>query len=309
MPIPILVSDLPPLVWGRIQRNLRSLHEHRPFPKDAIRSLQDQIRILHTYNSNAIEGNSLTLNETRLVVQEGITVGGKSLRDHLEATNNAKAFDWIVGLAKPGLQIDHAVMRRLHEMVTRGILDSAGQYRTEQVWIEGAKYVPPQPAQIVPMLDALFAELPKVREVVLRSIYLHHRLVFVHPFLDGNGRVARLAANLALMSGGYPPIVLRVSDRLRYYRHLQAADAGNLLPFAGFVLRALDEALVTYLAALEPERALIPLRTLARHSPYSQEYLSLRARQGVLEAVKIDGVWYASRKGLADYEESVGRKT
>ncbi len=308
MPIPISISDLPPLFWGRIQRNFRILDSHRPLPKDTVQALQNQIRILHTYHSNAIEGNSLTLNETRLVVQEGVTIGGKSLQDHLEATNNAKAFDWIVSLGKPGLRIDHALTRRLHEVVTRGILDSAGRYRTEQVWIGGAKLTPPQPAKIMPLLDTLFGELPRIREVVLRSIYLHHRLVYVHPFLDGNGRVARLAANLALMSGGYPPIVLRVSDRLRYYRHLQAADAGDLRPFAGFVLRALDEAIVTYLAALEPERALIPLKMLARRSPYSQEYLSLRARQGVLEAVKIDGAWYASRKGLADYEESVGRK-
>jgi Fic family protein len=266
------------------------------------------LRVLHTYHSNAIEGNSLTLKETRLVVEEGITVGGKSLREHLEATNNAKAFDWIWTLARPRLRVDHEMIRQLHELVSRGILESAGRYRTEQVWIDGAKHVPPQPAKIVSLLDSLFAELPAVREPVLRSVYLHHRLVYVHPFLDGNGRVARLAANLVLMSAGYPPIVLRVSDRLRYYRHLQAADAGNLRPFASFVLRALDEALVGSLAAVEPERALVPLRVLARRSRHSQEYLSLRARQGLLEAVKIDGVWHASRKALADYEAGFGRK-
>ena len=109
------------------------------------------------------------------------------------------------------------------------------------------------------------------------------------------------------MRARYPPIVLRVSDRLRYYRHLQAADDGELAPFAGFVLRALDESLIGFLAALEPKLALVPLRALAKRSPYSQEYLSLRARQGVLAAVKIEGTWYSSRKALSDYQEKFGR--
>lgn len=308
MPIPISTSDLPSVVWGRIRSNFRALKSHRPLPQDVVNALRDQLRVLHTYHSNAIEGNSLTLKETRLVIEEGVTIGGKSLRDHLEATNNAKAFDWIWNSAKPGLKVGHVLIQRLHEVVTGGILESAGRYRTEQVWIGGARHIPPQPARIVPLLDTLFTDLTNAQEAALRSIYLHHRLVYVHPFLDGNGRVARLAANLALMSAGYPPVVLRVSDRLRYYRYLQAADDGDLRPFAGFVLRALDEALVAYLATMEPGRALVPLRTLARRSRYSQEYLSLRARQGILEAVKIDGIWYTSKQALSDYEENLGRK-
>ncbi len=307
MPIPISAADLPPIVWARVRGSLRDLDAHRPLPADAVKALRDQLRVLHTYHSNAIEGNSLTLKETRLVLEEGITIGGKSLRDHLEATNNARAFEWVWDLAKPRLRVDHALIQHLHEMITRGILESAGRYRTEQVWIGGARHIPPQPAKIVPLLDAAFAEIPAIREPVLRSIYLHHRIAYVHPFLDGNGRVARLAANLALLSARYPPIVLRVSDRLRYYKYLQAADDGDLLPFARFILRALDESLTSFLAAVEPERALVPLRVLAKRSRYSQEYLSLRARQGVLAAVKMEGDWYSSRKALSDYLEKVGR--
>jgi len=307
MPIPISTAELPPVIWERVRSNFRVLDTHRPLPNDVVKSLRDQLRILHTYHSNAIEGNSLTLKETRLVLEEGITIGGKSLRDHLEATNNAKAFEWVWDLAKPRLRFDHALLQQLHELVTRGILDSAGRYRTQQVWIGGVRHVPPLAAKVIPLLDVLFEELPAIQEPVLRSIYLHHRLAYVHPFLDGNGRVARLAANLALMSARDPPIVLRVSDRLRYYRHLQAADDGELQPFAGFVLRALDESLIGFLAALEPERALVPLRALAKRSPYSQEYLSLRARQGVLAAVKIEGSWYSSRRALSDYQEKFGK--
>jgi Fic family protein len=157
------------------------------------------------------------------------------------------------------------------------------------------------------MLDAMFRQVRSIREPVLRGVFLHHGLAFVHPFPDGNGRTARLAANLVLMSAGYPPIVLRVEDRRRYYASLEEADRGRYGPFAVFILRAVDEALVVFLSAAHPKRALVPLRQLAIGSPYSQEYLSLRARQGMLEAVKIGRSWYASQHALDSYVESLGR--
>ena len=301
MSIPISEADLPPVVRRRVAANAELLNRQRPLNREALDRLRQQLRVLHTYHSNAIEGNTLTLKETRLILEQGVTIGGKSLREHLEATNNARAYDWIWGTAKPGLRVNHRTIQALHEIVTRGILDSAGRYREEQVWITGATHVPPPPGQIVPLLDDAFEELSRLRDPVLRMIYLHHRLASVHPFLDGNGRTARLAANLVLLSAGYPPVVLRVEDRRRYYRALDEADRGRYATIGGFLLRAVDEALVLYLAAVEPERALVPLRTLARGSPYSQEYLALRARQGILEAVKIGDVWYSSKSGLDEY--------
>lgn len=309
MPIPISEADLPVVVWQRVQGNRRALHEARPLPKDVVARLREQLRVAHTYHSNAIEGNTLTLKETRLILEQGVTIGGKSLREHLEATNNAQAYDWIWDTAKPGLRVGHRTIQALHEIVTRGILESAGKYRQEQVWITGASHVPPPPKQVAPLLDEAFNELSRLRDPVLRMIYLHHRLAFVHPFVDGNGRTARLAANLVLLSAGYPPVVLRVQDRRRYYRALDEADRGRYAPLGGFLLRAVDEALVLYLAAVEPERALVPLRTLAQGSPYSQEYLALRARQGVLEAVKIGDVWYSSKSGLDEYVAGRRRRT
>ena len=301
MPIPISSTDLGPVVWQRVQSNHDRLRKHRPLPRDAVGRLREQLRIYHTYHSNAIEGNTLTLKETRLILERGVTIGGKSLREHLEVTNNAQAFDWIWAKAKPGLRFDHPTLQTLHEIITRGILDSAGQYRRQQVWIGGSTHVPPPPSDVVPLLDDLFAQLPTIRDPVLRTIHLHHRLAFVHPFVDGNGRTARLAANLVLMNAGYPPVVVRVRDRRRYYRCLKEADRGRVASFGEFILRAVDEALVVFLAAVEPARALVPLKELARRSTYSQEYLALRARQGVLEAVKIDDVWYSSKRALDDY--------
>lgn len=295
-------------MWRRVQRNLKELRSRRPLAKEVLERLRQQLRLYHTYHSNAIEGNTLTLKETRLILEQGLTIGGKSLREHLEATNNAEAFDWIWERARSGFRPDHSLLRKLHELVTRGTMEHPGEYRSQQVWIGGSAHVPPAPSEIVPLLDEMFKQLRSIREPALRGIFLHHRLAFVHPFLDGNGRTTRLAANLVLMSAGYPPIVLRVEDRRRYYACLEEADRGRYRSFAGFILRAVDEALVVFLSAAVPERTLVPLKELARRSPYSQEYLSLRARQGALEAVKIGRTWYSSKHALAQYVESLKKQ-
>jgi Fic family protein len=307
MPIPISAADFPPTMWRRVQANLNELRSHRPLPKDMLERLRQQLRIYHTYHSNAIEGNTLTLKETQLILEQGLTIGGKSLREHIEATNNGEAFDWIWERARVGLRLDHSLLRQLHELVTRGTMEHPGEYRNRQVWIGGSAHVPPAPSEVIPMLDDMFKQVRGTREPVLRGIFLHHRLAFIHPFLDGNGRVTRLAANLVLMSAGYPPVVLRVEDRRRYYACLEQADRGAYAPFAGFILRAVDEALTVFLSAADPERSLVPLKRLARGSPYSQEYLALRARQGVLEAVKVGRTWYSSRQALNAYIEAVRR--
>lgn len=304
MPIPITVDDLPPTVWRRVQENVAVLRRRRPLDREALRRLREQMRVLHTYHSNAIEGNTLTLRETQLVLEEGVTVGGKSLREHLEAANNARAFDWIGDAATSRRPLDHVVLQTLHEIVMQGLSDWAGRYRVQNVRIAGSDHTPPAPAKIVGMLDSLFADVRREKNPVLRSAYLHHGLVAVHPFMDGNGRVTRLATNLALLRAGYPVVVLRREDRRRYYGTLRAADRGDLRPFAGFLLRAVDEALVRHLSAVVPGRELLPLRALARDTPYGQEYLALRARQGVLEAVKVRGVWHSSREAVSRYVET-----
>ena len=301
MPIPIREGDLPPVIWQRVQRNTSLLKRHRPIQAEALAKLRQQFRLWHTYNSNAIEGNTLSLRETQLVLEEGMTIGGKSLREHLEAANTAAAFDRVWEVARKGLRLDHVILQEVHGVVIRGISEYAGRYRTHNVRIGGADHAPPQPSKIIRMLDQLFLDLETDADPVIKSIFLHHRLVFIHPFLDGNGRVTRLAANLMLLSDGYPPIVLRAADRMRYYDCSRRADRGDYVPFAAFVLRAVDESLTVYLSAVEDERALIPLSELARNGPYSQEYLSLRARQGILEAVKIGDVWHSSRVALSEY--------
>ncbi|UCE75023.1 MAG: Fic family protein [Methanomassiliicoccales archaeon] len=292
----------------RIDRKKRILDSKRPLPKDAVNRLQEDMRLLHTYHSNAIEGNTLTLQETKLVVEEGITIGGKSLKEHLEATGNAMAFERIVELAKARKKVDLVVVLELHEIVSRGLLKDAGRYRTQNIRIVGAKARPPDFSKVPALMDELLKEVSRMKShPLVKAVHLHHKLVAIHPFSDGNGRVARLVSNLILMRSGYPPVVLKKEERKKYYNSLRKADSKNLGPFGNFVARALDESLTIYISIFGGEDELLPLSELAKDTSYSQEYLSLRARQGVLSAVKMGRTWHSTKRSLKEYIERYGR--
>ena len=294
----------------KIQRKKGRLDAHRPLPESAVRKLRDELRLLHTYHSNAIEGNTLTLQETKLVLEEGITIGGKSLREHLEATNLAEAYDLIESIAKDKREIDHTTVQQIHEVVVRGIKVDAGKYRVHNVRITGATKTPPDFSKVTRMMDDLIAFLnlnlqdkEKKEHPVKTAAFMHHKLVEIHPFTDGNGRVARLLTNLFLVKEGYPPIVLRKEERGKYYRFLRLVDGGNLEPFANFIAKSVDESLTLYLAIFGGTDELVPLVDLAKlkECPYAQEYLALRARQGFLDAVKIGRKWFSTKRALMDY--------
>jgi Fic family protein len=295
-------------ILDRIDRKKKELDSRRPLPKGALIRLSEEFRLEHTYHSNAIEGNTLTLQETRLVLEQGITAGGKTLAEHLEATNNAQAFTRVEQLAQERRALDHVTVHEIHELVTRGILFDPGRYRTQNVRILGAKKRPPDFSKIPGLMDDCFQTIADMRgHRVIAVAYLHHRLVEIHPFTDGNGRVARLLMNLHLMRCGYPPVVLKKEDRKRYFDCLRRADGGELAPFTNFIARALDGSLIIYLSVFGGEDELIPLSELTVGSSYSQEYLSLRARQGVLNAVKIGRVWHSTSRALREYREEYGK--
>jgi len=292
-----------------IFKKSKRLNALRPLDKDLVKRLHHEMRVLHTYNSNAIEGNTLTLSETKLVLNEGITIGGKTLREHLEATNNAQGYDLIVRLAQEQAPINHVTTQQIHEIVTRGILESAGCYRTKNVRITGAVQSPTDWPHIIREMDGLISDIAQQnRPVIEMTAYLHHRFVAIHPFIDGNGRVARLLGNLYLIRNGFPPIVLDQKNRLQYYRALRKADCGDLSGFVQFIARAVNEALSHTLAIAGDKETLIPLRKLSQVSSYSQEYLSLAARKGLLDATKINKTWYATRQALDEYCHEHGRK-
>jgi Fic family protein len=293
----------------RILRKKKRLDALRPLGPDLVTRLHEEIRLRHTFNSNAIEGNTLTLSETKLVLEEGITIGGKTLREHLEATNTAQGYDLIVRLARENAPISHVTVQQVHEVVTRGILEDAGRYRTRNVRITGAPRSPADWSCIVREMDLLIEKLDVPdRDVVAMTAYFHHRFVAIHPFTDGNGRVARLLTNLYLLRQGYPPVILDKSDRRQYYTALREADGGDPAPFTRFIARAMSSSLSQWLAVAGGRSTLVPLKELAVGSPYSQEYLSLAARRGLLDAAKIGDTWHASREALDAYIQKHGRK-
>lgn len=194
--------------------------------------------IEYTYESNKIEGNTLTLQETALVIEKGLTIGGKSLNEHLEAINHAFAIDFIKELAQKNEPITEHNLLQIHSLILQGIDNAnAGKYRNVQVMISGAKHIPPQPYLVPKEMENLFIwyneNKDKLHPIEL-SAEMHERLVTIHPFIDGNGRTSRLLMNLILLQNGFPIAILKgdTESRLRYYSALETAQTeGNKKPF------------------------------------------------------------------------------
>jgi Fic family protein len=189
--------------------------------------------IEYTYESNKIEGNTLTLQETALVIEKGLTIGGKSLNEHLEAINHAYAIDFIKELAQKNEPITEHNLLQIHSLILQGIDNAnAGKYRTVQVMISGAKHIPPQPYLVPKEMENLFIWYNKNKgklHPVELSAEMHERLVTIHPFIDGNGRTSRLLMNLILLQNGFPIAILKgdTESRLKYYSALETAQTEN----------------------------------------------------------------------------------
>jgi len=201
----------------RIDKLKKKIDSRRPLSPQEVKDLQNYYKVGLTYSSNALEGNSLTLTETKVLLEDGLTAGGKPIKDCNEALGHAKAYDFMMEMAKSkSLEITEEIILKLHNLFYNGIdSENAGKYREHQVIITGTQYLPPQ-SDKVPMLMAIFVtELAKkAYEIhpVLFAAFAHRRLVDIHPFCDGNGRTARLLMNLILVNKGYsivsiPPIL------------------------------------------------------------------------------------------------------
>jgi Fic family protein len=239
----------------RIDHKLTELKAARPLPPAAVASLEAWFRVELTYSSNAIEGNTLSRAETAVVLEKGITVAGKSLKDHLEAANTAAAYDWIKSLVKKKpWQIDENTVLNIHRLILNGIdNESAGAYRRVPVRIAGSPVIMPNPAKVPTLMNAFFrwlAERPELHPAQLAA-ETHYRLVTIHPFSDGNVRTARLLMNLILMQSGYPPAMIRPKDRLSYIRALeQAQTGGSIDDFEDVIAKAIERSLDIYLKAI-----------------------------------------------------------
>jgi len=186
--------------------------------------------IEYTYESNKIEGNTLTLQETALVIEKGLTIGGKTLNEHLEAINHAHAIDYIKDLAKEKNTITERDILQIHALILQGISrENAGAYRKVQVMISGAKHIPPPPYELQKEIAEMMRFYNDNRETmhpVELAAEMHERLVSIHPFVDGNGRTSRLLMNLILLQNGYPIAILKgdTESRLRYYEALETSQ-------------------------------------------------------------------------------------
>jgi len=294
---------------NRILAKKVRLDTFRPFPNSILQRLHEDIALEWTYNSNAIEGNTLSLNETKVVLQHGLTVGGKTLREHFETINHKKAIDWLTARVNQDFPLSVKDILHMHYLVMSGIADEyAGTIRTGRVRITGAKFIPPNPLKVPDLLEELIEwvnDNPLNLNIVERISVFHHRFVWIHPFFDGNGRTARLVMNLLLMKWGYPPVIVLKVDRMKYYRALEDANSFQYSKLFLLIFQGLEQSLDRYLNAIEPGDGydLVPLSEIAKEPeiPYGQEYLSLLARRGEIEAFKTGRVWYATKGAILNY--------
>ncbi len=248
------VNVIPPSLEARIKAKLKELNSSRPLPETALRKLKEKFEVDMTYNSNAIEGNRLTLRETWLVLRKGMTIGGKSVEEHLEAKNHLEAVHLLFELVDAKRPISEADLLELHKLVMSKIDESiAGKYRSQQVYIEGAAHVPPKAGEVPHLMKEVIGMLnghEKETGAIAAASKIHHKVAWVHPFTDGNGRVARLLLNLRLMRSGFPPVVLEKAKRRAYYSALEKADAGDLYPITAFIASAVESSLDIWLSAV-----------------------------------------------------------
>jgi Fic family protein len=297
-----------PRLFARLEEKKGRLDLHRPLAPAIARRLYEDLRIRLTYHSNAIEGNTLTLRETQVVIEEGITIGGHTLREHLEATNHAKAFDELCRLAEGRAPVTLDTILHLHALVLHDIEESAGMWRSQPVYIRGSDHLPPDARQVPQLMQQWVRWLEtegKSYHPIVRAAISHHGFVAVHPFIDGNGRCSRLLLNLQLLQDGYAPAFLLREWKLRYLQALQAADRGAYQPIINLISQAVEAGLDFYLdaCAAVPDEQYQPLAKLALEYGYDVNYLGLLARQGKLEARKWDRRWYATPAALERYEQ------
>lgn len=243
--------------YAALTQKKQRLDAFRPLPPELVRNLEAWFDVELTYTSNALEGNTLTRMETALVVEKGLTVGGKTLTEHLEAANHSRALAWMRSqVARSPQSLTERDILQLHEIVLRGIDErKAGHYRGIAVRISGSLTVLPNPRKVPDLMEGfcrwLVNDTMDLHPVELAA-EAHYRLVTIHPFVDGNGRTARLLMNLLLLMAGYPPAIIPPEQRLDYLRALEDAQTGGpLAPFHTLIARAVDASLDIYLEAVE----------------------------------------------------------
>ena len=237
---------------SQIDRKKKELDGKRPLTEGELARLNEEFTVEYTYNSNAIEGNTLTLRETDLVLR-GLTIDKKSLKDHMEAVGHKDAFDFVTELVKEKCEINERVIKQIHYLVLADKKDDRGVYRRVPVRIMGAAHETAQPYLIITKMEELLRNyLASEEHIVTKLARFHIEFEGIHPFIDGNGRTGRLLVNLELMKAGYPPIDIKFTDRIAYYNAFDEYHVKhNLKAMESLFAKYINERLDIYLKMLQ----------------------------------------------------------
>lgn len=237
-----------------IDKIKNEIDQYRPFPEHFMPMLKEYFRIGLTYSSNALEGNTLTETETKVIIEDGLTIGGKTLREHFEVIGHSQAYDFMWNKTQED-QFTEDDIRKLHHLFYYRIDEkNAGNYRTVPIFISGTDYEFPKPIHLSSLMNKFVYEIPELKKQyhpVFFAAMVHMHFVNIHPFIDGNGRTARLLMNLALLQNGYPITIIPPIMRSTYISALQKTNKGNIQPFLHFISEMVYESSKEYLRLLK----------------------------------------------------------
>lgn len=237
--------------WNSLNQKKARLDALRPLRAASIRSLIGALDVELVYSSNAVEGNTLTLQETSAVLLHGVTVAGKPLKDHLEAVHLASAWQRVKELAQAQGPLTESELLELHTLVLGKNDPAAGHYRSVPVFIRGSKHVPPNPLKVSGKMAEMLLRDRASEHVIEQAANIHESLVTIHPFVDGNGRTARLVMNLLLMRAGFPPLRIQPEQRADYFTALDESRFGKREAFVEWIAQLADNELTFWLTHLE----------------------------------------------------------
>lgn len=282
-------------VLNTILDKKRKINNLKPFPKAFIANMDEWYKIELTYTSNAIEGNTLTRQETAQIVEKGITVKGKSITEHLEAINHAKAYQYIQELNLKSIKkINQRTILDIHSIILRNINTiDAGTYRNIPVRIAGSTVTLPNPLKVPELMEEFIKWLQQTKDNIIKiAVDAHFKLVTIHPFVDGNGRTARLLMNLILIIAGYPPVIINKEDRKEYIDSIEEEQLSNdPTNYYSFMFKAVDKSMDVYLKVLAKKekqtiiisKKLMKIGELAKKTSENVSTIRFWTKEGLLK--------------------------
>jgi Fic family protein len=299
------------IVNDNILTSLRAVLLDRTSIRSLPESVWTRVATLNTWGTNAIEGNSLTLEEVTTVLEGGQSVCARPIHDVMETVQHEAAFRSLT--KRLDAPVSLVTILEMHEEVFRLIMPDAGQWRRVNVRIEGSKYTPPRLEKVIPLMDSWVKDYDQkdregedVFELAART---HHAFEQIHPFSNGNGRVGRLLLNRHFLKHNWPPVSITMAERRAYLKSLEKANSGDLTDLVRLLKVLMASSLVGILDEVGTEQdRLQPFKEMEKEAGKSAKYLTLRAGQGYLPAIKVKGDWHTSKRALALYSEVHGRR-